>query len=84
MEDHLELETAARPSTGDRSTILAVDRVEADVTPAISTYEHEVSLGNAILVGISSMYCDDLLVQAMRERRTVSAVALGSRTALSL
>jgi hypothetical protein len=60
MEDRLELETAARPSTGDRSTISAVNRVEVDVTPVISLYEHEVSQGNAILAGISSVYCDDL------------------------
>jgi hypothetical protein len=83
MEDRLELETAARPSTGDRSTVSAVNRAEVDMTPAISMYEHEVSQGNAILAGISSVYCDDLLAQAMRERRIVSAVTSGSRTALT-
>jgi hypothetical protein len=77
MEDRLE-----RPSTGDRSTVSAVNRVEVDVTFTISTYEHELSQGNAILAGISSMYCNDLLAQAMREKRTVSAVGSGSRTAL--
>jgi hypothetical protein len=65
MEDRLELKTAARPSTGDRSTISAVNRAEVNVTPAISMDEHEVSQGNAILAGISSVYCDDLLAQAM-------------------
>jgi hypothetical protein len=82
MKDRLELETAACPSTGDRSTVSAVNRVEVDVTFAISTYEHELSQGIAILAGISSMYCSDLLAQAMRGERTVSAVGSGSRTAL--
>jgi hypothetical protein len=70
MEDCLELETAACPSTGDRSTVLAVNRAEVDVTFAISTYEHELSQGNAILTGISSVYCNDLSAQAMQEERT--------------
>jgi hypothetical protein len=61
MEDRLELETAACPSPGDRSTILAVNRAKVNVTFAISTYEHELSQGNAILAGISSVYCNDLL-----------------------
>jgi hypothetical protein len=82
LEDCLELETAACPSPGDRSTVSAVNRAEVDVTFAISTYEHELSQGNAILAGISSVFCNDLLAQAMREKRTVSAVGSGSRTAL--
>jgi hypothetical protein len=82
MEDHPELETAACTSTGDRSTVLAVNRAEVDVTFAISTYEHELSQSNAILAGISSVYCDELLAQAMREKRTVSVVGSGSRTTL--
>jgi hypothetical protein len=55
MEDHLELKTAACPLTGDRSTVSAINRPEVNVTPAISLYEHEVSQGNAILAGISSV-----------------------------
>jgi hypothetical protein len=83
MEDRLELETAACTSKGDRSTVSAVNQAEVDVTFAISTYEHELSQGNAILAGISSVYCDDLLAQAMGEKRIVSAVTSGSRTALT-
>jgi hypothetical protein len=83
MEDRLELETAFCLSTGDNNTISAVNRTVVDVTFAISTYEHELSQGNVILAGISSVYCNDLLAQAMREKRTVSAVGSGgSRTAL--
>jgi hypothetical protein len=82
MEDRLELETAACPSTGDSYTVSAVNRAEVDGTFAISTYKHELSQGNAILAGISSMYCSNLLAQAMWEKRTVSAVGSGSRTAL--
>jgi hypothetical protein len=82
LEDRLELETAACLSPGDRSTVSTVNRAEVDVTFAISTYEHELSQGNAILAGISSVFCIDLLAQAMWEKRTVSAVGSGSRTAL--
>jgi hypothetical protein len=40
------------------------------VTFAISTYEHKLFQGNAIM----AVYCDDLLAQAMLEKRTVPAV----------
>ena len=89
VEDRFEHETALSPSTGDDYTTTSAisfrptKRMCVNASFAVSTYEHQCSQGNAILAGISSIYCNDLLAKSMRDKCFVSAVTSTSHGPLS-